>query len=137
MFIESKVIKGHVSSYRRLGIAVATALAFSYSNVAPADNANDAGPAHDGNHAMEMTNAMKDNMAKMQAMPMSGDADHDFAMKMKMHHQGAIEMADLELHNGKDAKLRRMAKNIISSQKKEIKEFDQWLENHEEHTEKK
>lgn len=36
-------------------------------------------------------------------------------------------MAQVELEHGKDAKMRSMAKNIIASQKKELKEFDQWL----------
>ena len=59
---------------------------------------------------------------------MSGDTDRDFAMMMKVHHQGAIDMARMELKDGKDAKMRAMAKGIIEAQQKEIKEFDQWLE---------
>jgi uncharacterized protein (DUF305 family) len=33
----------------------------------------------------------------------------------------------MQLKNGKDPKMRAMAKKIIEDQKKEIKEFDQWL----------
>ncbi len=33
----------------------------------------------------------------------------------------------MEIKNGKDAKMRAMAKRIIDSQQKEIKEFDRWL----------
>jgi uncharacterized protein (DUF305 family) len=55
---------------------------------------------------------------------MSGDTDHDFAMMMKKHHESAIDMAEMELQSGKDPKLCSMARNIISSQKKEIKEFE-------------
>lgn len=36
----------------------------------------------------------------------------------------------VELKDGKDEKLRKMAKKIIESQQKEIKEFDQWLGKH-------
>ena len=57
----------------------------------------------------------------------SGDIDHDFAMMMKMHHQSALDMANIQLQQGKDAKLRSMAKDIIKSQTKEIKQFDNWL----------
>ena len=46
---------------------------------------------------------------------------------MKQHHQAALDMANVQLQHGKDAKLRGMAKEIIASQTKEIKEFDQWL----------
>ena len=75
----------------------------------------------------DMHSSMMDNMKKMESMPSSGDIDRDFAQMMKMHHQGAIDMAQMELKNGKDAKLRAMARRIISDQQKEIKEFDQWL----------
>ena len=45
-------------------------------------------------------------------MPMSGDPDVDFAMMMRIHHQGAIDMANAELSNGKDPQMKKMAKAI-------------------------
>lgn len=75
----------------------------------------------------EMRDSMMGMMKSMDAMKMSGDTDRDFAMMMKMHHQGAIDMAQIELKNGKDAEMRAMAKGIIEAQRKEIKEFDEWL----------
>ncbi len=75
----------------------------------------------------DMRGSMMGMMKSMEAMKMTGDADRDFAMMMKVHHQGAIDMAQMELRNGKDAKMRAMAKKIIEDQQKEIKEFDQWL----------
>jgi hypothetical protein len=74
-----------------------------------------------------MHESMTGMMKNMESMKMTGDTDRDFAMMMKVHHQGAIDMAEMELKNGKDAKMRAMAKRIIDAQKKEIKEFDQWL----------
>lgn len=41
-----------------------------------------------------MMKAMQSGMNQMMSMKMTGDPDHDFAMMMKMHHQGAVEMAD-------------------------------------------
>ena len=49
---------------------------------------------------------------------------------MKVHHQGAIDMARMELKDGKDAKMRAMAKGIIEAQQKEIKELEEWLAKH-------
>ena len=80
--------------------------------------------------SMAMKQSMSGMMKNMQDMPMSGDTDHDFAAMMKMHHQGAIDMAQAELASGKDPKLRKMAQNIIAAQKKEIQEFDNWLKAH-------
>lgn len=75
----------------------------------------------------DMRSAMMANMKNMDSMKMTGDADRDFASMMKIHHQGAIAMAQMELKNGKDAKMRAFAKRIIDAQQKEIKELDRWL----------
>ena len=50
----------------------------------------------------------------------SGDPDRDFARMMVPHHQGAIDMARLELRFGKDERLRRLAQAIIIEQGQEI-----------------
>lgn len=76
---------------------------------------------------MDMHGAMMQGMKDMEAVPMTGDTDRDFASMMRMHHQQAVNMAQVELKNGKDARLKAMAKRIIDSQSKEIKEFDDWL----------
>lgn len=78
----------------------------------------------------DMRGAMMGSMKGMETMPMSGDTDRDFATMMKVHHQGAIDMAQLELKSGKDAKMRAMAKRIVEAQQKEIKELDRWLAAH-------
>ncbi len=75
----------------------------------------------------DMRGSMMGMMKNMESMKMTGDTDRDFAAMMKVHHQGAIDMAQVELKSGKDAKMRAMAKRIIDAQQKEIKEFDQWL----------
>ena len=82
--------------------------------------------------SMEMHQSMMKGMKDMESMKASGDTDHDFAMMMKKHHQSALDMAEVELKNGKDAKMRAMAKSIIASQTKEIKQFDDWLAKHKE-----
>lgn len=67
--------------------------------------------------------AMEDIMARMhQGMNVapSGDVDRDFAAMMIPHHQGAIDMAVLELRHGSDERLRRLAQGIIVEQGQEI-----------------
>jgi uncharacterized protein (DUF305 family) len=56
----------------------------------------------------------------MHAAPMTGDADHDFAAMMIPHHQGAIDMAKVELLYGKNPVLRRLAQEIVVTQRSEI-----------------
>ena len=76
---------------------------------------------------MDMKAMMKNNNDKMSSMQMMGNTDIDFAMMMRVHHQGAIEMAEAELRDGKDAQMRKMAKDIIAAQKKEIAQLDKFL----------
>ncbi|MEO7885952.1 MAG: DUF305 domain-containing protein [Polaromonas sp.] len=76
---------------------------------------------------MDMKAMMKGNNDKMSSMAMTGNADVDFAMMMRIHHQGAIDMAQAELRDGKDAQMRKMAKDIIAAQKKEIAQLDKFL----------
>ena len=71
-----------------------------------------------------MMGSMNDKMA---AMPMTGNADVDFAAMMRIHHLGAIDMAEAELKDGKNAEMRTMAKNIIAAQKKEIAQLEKFL----------
>lgn len=63
--------------------------------------------------------AMARMMTGMNAKP-SGDVDIDFVNMMEPHHKGAIDMAALELKFGKNAKLRRIAQDIIKAQQPQI-----------------
>jgi hypothetical protein len=63
--------------------------------------------------------AMTKMMNDMAAKP-SGDVDRDFVAMMTPHHQGAIDMAVIELRYGKNEQLRRIAQEIIVDQMQEI-----------------
>ncbi len=75
----------------------------------------------------DMKQSMMSGMDSMKGMQMSGDTDKDFAMMMKVHHQGAVDMAQMELAHGKSPAMKAMATKIIAAQKKEIAQFDRWL----------
>ena len=78
-------------------------------------------------HATDMKAHMTKSMQSMQNMTMTGDTDKDFAMMMRMHHQCGVEMAQMQVANGKNAQMNAMAKKIVASQKKEIVQFDTWI----------
>ena len=80
--------------------------------------------------SMKMHMVMQDSQKKMNDMEMSGDADRDFAMMMRAHHQAGIDMAKAEVTSGKDATMLAEAKKIIASQQKDIQKLDTWLEKH-------
>ena len=77
--------------------------------------------------AQGMMNAMQQMTQQMGAMELSGEADTDFAKVMIPHHQSAIDMAKVELENGKDETLKKMAQAMIDAQQKEIEELQKWL----------
>jgi len=63
--------------------------------------------------------AMTRMMNAMDVKP-SGDIDRDFVAMMAPHHQGAIDMAVIELRYGKNEQLRRIAQEIVVDQMQEI-----------------
>ena len=70
--------------------------------------------------------SMQTMMRNMHAKP-TGDTDKDFVLMMMPHHQGAIDMAKVELQFGKDPGLRQLATDIVAAQDKEIAEMKAWL----------
>ena len=81
-----------------------------------------------GQDKSKMHDVMSKNMKEMQSMQMTGDVDKDFAMMMKHHHQSGIEMAQVQVREGKDPELKKQAQKIIDGQKKEIAELDRWMQ---------
>jgi uncharacterized protein (DUF305 family) len=63
--------------------------------------------------------AMNKMMADMVIKP-TGDVDRDCVAMMVPHHQGAVEMAKAELEYGHNARLRRLAQEIVAKQQQEI-----------------
>jgi uncharacterized protein (DUF305 family) len=81
-----------------------------------------------GNDIMTGMDVMMKNMMQV---PMTGDADYDFAKMMTEHHKGAITMAQAEISNGKDDKMKTMAQNIITMQNQEIMNMEEFTSKHE------
>lgn len=70
--------------------------------------------------------SMKTMMNNMNVKP-TGKPDRDFVLMMIPHHQGAIDMAKVELQYGTDAELRQLATDIVAAQEKEIAQMKAWL----------
>lgn len=52
--------------------------------------------------------------------------DKNFITEMIMHHQGAIDMANLAKTNAKHDEIKKMADDIVTAQTKEINEMKTW-----------
>ena len=75
---------------------------------------------------------MAANQKMMHGMmkPMTGNADQDFVAGMIPHHQGAVDMAKVELQYGKDPEMRRLATDIVNSQEKQVSQMEAWQAKH-------
>lgn len=78
----------------------------------------------------EAYKAAMDKMMEGMEMRYTGDADRDFVVGMIPHHQGAVEMAQVELKYGKDPAIRKLAAGVIAAQQKEIAFMNAWLRSH-------
>lgn len=74
--------------------------------------------------------AANDAMMKGMEVKPTGDADRDFVAMMLPHHQGAVEMARIELRYGKDPELRKLATAIVTAQETEIAAMRNWQTRH-------
>ena len=72
------------------------------------------------NFASEMNVGMAKMMTDMHAPGYTGDPDIDFLEMMIPHHEGAVDMARLVLEHGTDPVTRKLAEEIIGSQRVEI-----------------
>ncbi len=76
-------------------------------------------PPGEESFARLMDQAIVGMHSSMDVQP-TGDPDRDFARMMIAHHQGAIEMARVELQFGHDERLKRLAQEMIVTQTQEI-----------------
>jgi len=107
---EMKIPKGFdPSNTKSLADFLAVLCARSYRSSFPAE-----APFLGGN-----VTAMSKMMTGMAITP-SGNVDPDFVHMMVPHHQGAIDMAVLELHYGHNPILQRLAQEMIVTQQQEI-----------------
>ena len=87
-------------------------------------------PVAYNNHSSALMKIMHSMDSAMDAMTMTMDPDHDFAMMMKEHHMGAVDMANYELANGTDATIKGMAQMMKDDQTREIAQLDSFMMAH-------
>lgn len=110
-----------------LKFVVACAVVASSPSYAQGTGSSSAAAAGGSGGSQQMHESMMTGMQKMQGMQPTGDTDKDFAMMMRMHHQQAVDMAKVEVRQGKSPELKAMAQKIIKDQQQEIGQLDQWL----------
>lgn len=92
------------------------------------DMAKPADEAATGGAQQEALDAVNRMHEPMMAAAKIADPDLAFNCGMLVHHQGALDMARIELKYGKDALSKKMAEMIIDAQTKEITEMSAHVE---------
>jgi uncharacterized protein (DUF305 family) len=85
----------------------------------------------DGSMMSDSNTGMRAMMHDMNAslIGKSGEEfDKVFISEMVVHHEGAVQMAQLALTSAKHQEIKDLAQNIITAQNKEIAEMKSWAE---------
>jgi uncharacterized protein (DUF305 family) len=112
---------------RTLGLVLMLSGSIAGLALAQAPHGHTGSGSAESEFAARMMQAMERMDAGMMAAKPTGNPDRDFAAMMIPHHQGAIDMAKVELIYGQDPVLRRLAQGIIVAQQQEIELMQRYL----------
>lgn len=80
---------------------------------------------HNDHANSSMENMMHEMTASLEGK-MGNDFDREFLVQMIVHHQGAVEMAEMVAQQTTRPELRQLAQDIVTAQEKEIKMMQNW-----------
>ncbi len=111
-----------------LTLCIAAGVAAHAQSHGHGDAPSDAAVSTDATFAAQMMQAMNRMDVGMMAAKPTSDPDRDFAAMMIPHHQGAVDMAKIQLIYGRDPVMRRLAQAIIVEQQQEIELMQRFLD---------
>ena len=77
----------------------------------------------EGDNSSKLMSSM---MGMMGENKLTGNVDKDFLSMMIVHHQGAIDMANVEIKYGTDPKIVKMSQDVVLKQSAEITQMKEW-----------
>jgi len=117
-FIVGLLASGAIAAYAVNGNHTGVMNMYAMHNAVSSDEKTATTTSASGMSMDEMTTDLKGK---------TGDAfDKAFISEMIVHHQGAIDMANLALTNANHQEVKDLAKNIITAQTTEIQQMKDW-----------
>lgn len=80
-----------------------------------------------GDASEQLRAATEGTLNQLQSAGLNGDPDHDYAHLLILHHQDAIEMAEVQVQSGQNEELKALAQQIIDNNRQEIGELETWV----------
>jgi predicted outer membrane protein len=109
-----------------VGIFVGYFIGSSNSNNFKMHNMPNGEVTHNNQSGESMQDMMHDMASSLEGKT-GADFDKEFLIQMSIHHEGAVEMAEMVLQKSQNAELRAFAQDIIDAQTSEIKMMNNWL----------
>ncbi len=108
--------------------AITSSVATTHNHHAPNHHAPTSS-SHTAPHIVAYQQSMNAMHKDMMTASQISNPDRAFALGMIPHHQGAVEMAKIQLQYGKNAEMRQLAQAILQNQQPEIDFMQNWLKN--------
>jgi uncharacterized protein (DUF305 family) len=70
---------------------------------------------------------MQQMITKLKKLQATGDPDFDYAFQAKIHNQGVQDLLKQEIQSGKDATLKQMAQNLLTTAQKDASLLDETM----------
>lgn len=80
-----------------------------------------------GDVSEQLRSATEGTLNQLQSAGLNGDPDHDYAHLLILHHQDAVEMAEVQVQHGQNEELKALAQQIIDNNQQEISELETWV----------
>jgi uncharacterized protein (DUF305 family) len=83
-----------------------------------------------GDYSNDIKEEMTDGIRDLKEMKMSGDINMDYADMLIRMNEAAVEIAEIQVKNGKTEEMRSMANKMVENHNKDISKLKNWKDNY-------
>ncbi|HLO80270.1 MAG TPA: DUF305 domain-containing protein [Chitinophagaceae bacterium] len=102
----------------------------SFNTAAPPEQAGDSAPAVKAEKSENLKAILDSNVTRMSRMPLTNNPTKDFALIMRVHHDGAEKLIKEAMKYNKDSALAKIARDIQKNLDKETVVLNRFIIDH-------